>query len=327
MRVFISHASKNRETVLRFAKFLEEVSANIDVFCSSEKRGIDIGRNFVDVIFKELNSSDIFVPIISKEYYESKFCMIELGVAYSCLSNRNDGREYIFPFALDPLKKGLALSGTPLNYIQTGSLSDEDDIHNFLEYLSNDMGLGLCSGINRKIQSFEYDIGQIFLKSQNIVKMAKFGTYFDDSIEFEKRGDIVSSSATDDMIVINFNMNPYERQEVRYPSFISLALRYVDKLDIGRYLYFNSQAEFHFMLTNFTNSLKKIFVEFKYSDNNSLLDTFEFSVGYGENKLSIPLERMVSNALNNISEICFVIHPDDIVEEEGMFKIGEIEIK
>lgn len=80
------------------------------------------------------------------------------------------------------------------------------------------------------------------------------------------------------------------------------------------------------MLTNFTNSLKRIFVEFKYSDNHNVLDTFEFSVKYGENALSISLKKMRSKALSNISEICFVIHPDDVVEDEGMYKISEINI-
>lgn len=62
-------------------------------------------------------------------------------------------------------------------------------------------------------------------------------------------------------------------------------------------------------------------------DNNRILETFEFPVEYGENKLSIPLEKMRSKALGNISEICFVIHPEDVREEEGMFKIGSIKIQ
>lgn len=122
-------------------------------------------------------------------------------------------------------------------------------------------------------------------------------------------------------------MNPYEKKDVIHPNFISMVLRYVDKLDIGRYLDFNNEAEFRFVVINFTNSLKRIFIEFKYSDSNRILETFEFSVGYGENKLSVPLKEMRSKALSNISEICFVIHPDDVVEEEGMFKVGGIEIR
>ena len=73
MRIFISHATKNREVVLRFAEFLERVSSEVEVFCSSEKGSIPVGKNFVQTIFDELNNSDLFIPMISKEYYESKF--------------------------------------------------------------------------------------------------------------------------------------------------------------------------------------------------------------------------------------------------------------
>lgn len=42
MKIFISHSSKNKEIVLKFAEFLENVSTSIEVFCSSEKRAINI---------------------------------------------------------------------------------------------------------------------------------------------------------------------------------------------------------------------------------------------------------------------------------------------
>ena len=68
-------------------------------------------------------------------------------------------------------------------------------------------------------------------------------------------------------------------------------------------------------------------MEFKYSDSNRILDTFEFPVDYGENDLKILLEKMRSKALSDISEICFVIHPGDVKEEEGMFKISGIKVQ
>lgn len=327
MRIFISHSTKNQEIVLKFAEFLENISSDIEVFCSSESGSIKVGKNFVETIFNELSNSDLFVPIISKEYYESKFCMIELGVAYSYLYNHNkSGDDYIFPFALYPVQKGQALSGTPLANIQTGNINDEKDIHSFLEYLSFDKKITTGSGINRKLHSFKYEIDQLLLKNQNIIEMAKINAYFDDSIEFKYQEDIVSTSITENSIVVNYNMNPYEKKDVMRPNFISIVLSYVDKLNLGRYLDFNDTFELQFIMTNFTNSLKRIFVEFKHSDSNRILDTFEFPIAYGENKLHIPLEKMKSNALSNISEICFVIHPDDIVEDEGMYKISEIEI-
>lgn len=329
MRIFISHAAKNAEIVIKFAEFLEKISSDIEVFCSSEDGSIKIGKNFIQTIFEELNNSDLFVPIISKEYYESKFCMIELGVAYSYLYNKfsNQGEDYIFPFVLYPIQKGQALSGTPMAYIQTGSVSDEKDIHSFLEYLTSDKGVKMGGGLNRKLHSFIFDVDQILLKHQNIFKTAKIGSYFDDSIEFYKREDIVSTSISDNAVIMNYNMNPYEKKNVKMPNFVSLVLKYVDKLDICRYLNFNEQVKFLFTLTSFTNSLKRICVEFKYSDSNRILETFEFPIKYGDNKINIPLKNLMSKALSDISEICFVIHPEDVTEEEGMFKISGIDIR
>lgn len=329
MRIFISHASKNREIVLKFAEFLEAVGSDIEVFCSSEEGSIGIGKKFIETIFNELNNSDLFVPVISEEYYESKFCMIELGVAYSYLYNQysKQGEDYIYPFALYPVRKAQALAGSPLQAVQVGNLNDERDVHNFLKVLSGEKGVKIGTGVNRELRSLRIEIDKILTRSQDIVGLAKVGAYFDDSIEFVHREDIASASVAGNTIVLNYNINPYEKQNVVYPNFVSVAMRYVDGLDIGRYLDFNENAEFCFTVINFMNSLKRIFVEFKYSDNIRILETFEFPVCQGENRLSVPLKKMKSKALNNISEICFVIHPDDVVEEEGMFKVGKMEIK
>lgn len=328
IRIFISHSSKNGKLVLKFADFLEKVSSEIEVFCSSEKGSIQIGENFIKTIFRELDSCDVFVPIISREYYESKFCMVELGVAYSYLYNRYNekGQEYIFPFALYPVKKSQALSGTPLADIQAGDLNNEQDLHGFLEYLAEEKGINYGAGLNRKIHSFKFETDCAHMRNQNLVKLARTKVCFDDNIEFRNREDIVGLSVAGNAMVVNFNLNPYGKTEVKYPNFISLVLQYVDNLDLSRYLDVNDKAEFHFVISNFTNSVKRIFVEFKHSDSLRILETFSFSVEQGECYFSIPLEQMRSDALNNISEICFVIHPDDVTEEEGMFKIGEIEV-
>lgn len=113
MRVFISHASKNKEIVLKFSRFLEDINSDIDVFCSSEKGSIKVGSNFVEAIFKELNECDVFIPIISKEYYDSKFCMIELGVAYSYFRGKyqKKWRELYLSICTLPCSKRLCLIG------------------------------------------------------------------------------------------------------------------------------------------------------------------------------------------------------------------------
>lgn len=54
MKIFISHATKNKEIILKFAEFLESISSEIEVFCSSENGSIKIGKNFIETIFKGL---------------------------------------------------------------------------------------------------------------------------------------------------------------------------------------------------------------------------------------------------------------------------------
>lgn len=330
MRIFISHSSRNREIVLKFAEFLEMISSEIEVFCSSESGSIKVGSDFVEKIYEELDNSDLFIPVISNEYYSSRYCMIELGVAYSFLCNKYNKKreEYIFPFSVYPVKKGQALSGTPIANIQTGAINDEKDMRAFLECLSSEKNLVLGSGINRKLHSFMFAIDQILISNQNILDMAQSNTYFDDSIEYRHKRDIINSSMAKEEIVVNFNLNPYEvDNDYKKPNFISHVLGYVDGLNLNRYLDFNSAAEFCFVLTNFTNSLERIFVEFKYSKNNRLLHTFEIPLVSGENQVRLHLDKMRSNALGEVSEICFVIHPDDVLEDEGMYKIGKIKVE
>ena len=137
MRIFISHSIKSEKIVLKFAEFLESINSEIEVFCSSEKGSIGTGKNFVKTIFDELDACDLFIPVLSREYYESKFCMIELGVAYSYLIKKyeSNGEDYIFPYALYPVTKSQALAGTPMMNIQVGEINDKEDIRSLLEYI------------------------------------------------------------------------------------------------------------------------------------------------------------------------------------------------
>lgn len=99
--------------------------------------------------------------------------------------------------------------------IQTGEINDENDIRSFLECLSSEKSIRVGSGINRKLHSFKAEIDQILLKYQTIVELARIATYFDDSIDYKKKEDIANYSVKDNAVIVNFNMNPYELNEVR----------------------------------------------------------------------------------------------------------------
>ena len=123
----------------------------------------------------------------------------------------------------------------------------------------------------------------------------------------------------------NFNLDPYETGGV-LPNFVSLVYKFVDLADFRQFLALNENSCISFEIVSFTNSLSKIDMEFKFSDNNQNLKAYHLPVHYGENHFSVPLIDMQSEALSNISEICFVIHPGYTVENEGMIKICNMRV-
>lgn len=328
MKIFLSHSSKNEKYALKFKKFLETLSFDIEVFCSSEKGSISIGSDFHQTIFKELQTSDIFIALLSKEYFESKYSMIELGVAFCNFQDRTNGQsgDYIFPFVLPPLSKRTALGGTPLANLQVAEINEKNDIFNFSNGLRNRFNINTASYSNSKLNSFCTEIDQLLVEEQNILELSKTISCCDMSNVNDtlREDDIIRHSFIDNGISVSYNLNPKELNNIKRPTFISLVMKYIDGIDIMRYLVYNSDASMSFILNNFTNSLTRIFVEFK--TYNTKIKTFEIPLKEGDNKISLPLSDMQSKALSEISEICFVVHPTDVVEDEGTYKISNITI-
>lgn len=328
MKIFISHASKDREIVLKFVELLKTTNQEIEIFCSSEEGSIRAGENFVEIIFEKLNDSDLFIPILSTEYFKSRFCMIELGAAYGCLYNkhRGNGKNYIFPFTLYPMNKGNALSGTPMSNIQSGEMENRNDIRKLLEYLTKKINAVLKPEIEKQLCEFNRYTIQKMYRDEDVVGKAKIQAYCDSETKFYREEDIVNYVLNEDGVNINFNMNPYQLNDFLYPKYIGLALKYIDKLNMGKYLDCNEEATFKFMLMNHSGALKEIFIEFKYSEANRILETFSFRLNSGKNILNIPIKKMRSKALSEIQEICFVIHPADVNYEKGSFQLKAIKM-
>jgi hypothetical protein len=313
---------------LCFAALLESTDSHIEVFCSSESGSIAPGENFINVIFDNLSVCDLFVPLLSLEYYQSKFCMIELGVAYAYLYNKyaEKGETYIVPVTVYPVEKGNALADTPMSNIQVSSLSDEKDIRNLLNVCAKYTGETYV-GINRKIHSFTEQIKQLTTDDWDIFAQASDISCFDtEGVNYKKKNDIVWHAVTGRNILIKYNMDPYSLKIGKAPNFISTVLRYVDKIDLGRFLDLSDKVAFKFTLMNKEGALANCDVEFKYSDNNCILEKVPCQLVPGENRICIPLRGMRSKALKQISEICFVIHPEDVNSMEGHFEIREIQI-
>lgn len=82
--VFISHSTKNRELVEQFVEFLKLGMGveNSRIFCTSENGTLPTGRNFVEIIRQEVQEREMVIALITPEYLQSRFCMMELGAAW-----------------------------------------------------------------------------------------------------------------------------------------------------------------------------------------------------------------------------------------------------
>lgn len=107
---------------------------------------------------------------------------------------------------------------------------------------------------------------------------------------------------------------------------MSFVYQYVDKINLYEpaILFENSLIKVH--INNYTNSISKIDIEIKYSDNNLILYRKTIHLRDGENEITIPLGEIKREALKHVSEICFVIKPSAYIEEEGMIQIYGLEI-
>lgn len=328
MKIFISHSSKDKDLAISLSSFLESVAPSVEVFCSSQSGSIRVGQNFVHSITEALKNCNVFIPLLSPNYYTSRFCMIELGFAYSLLVQNfsNDVSSNVFPIAIPPVKKGEALSGTPLAELQVSSINDIDDMRVCLESIFENSSISLKAGLNRKMNEFVYDIKQKVFNKFDINSHAKQLVCKSQNVPGED-GDYLSYSVIPGGkgYTINFRAKPFG-ESLPYPDFLSFVYQYVDKIDLYEPALLFEDAKLRFCINNFTNSISKIDIEIKCSANNVILYRRTLSLHDGENPVAIPLSELRYEASKNISEICFVIHPPAYVEEEGMFQIKDFEI-
>ncbi len=327
MKIFISHSSKDKNMANALSNFLESIEPSVEVFCSSQIGSIKVGQNFVKTITNALNNCDAFIPLLSPNYYNSRFCMVELGFAYSVLvHNHADDDNYIFPVAIPPIRKGDALMGTPLAQLQVLSIHTVEDLRVYLESIFEKSNLVLKSGINRKISEFVYEVKEYIFEQYNINNCAQQLVCKSQDVSGED-SDYLKYSVMPDAngYTVNFRAKPFT-SSTTYPDFLSFVYQYVDKVDLYEPAALFEDSCLKVCINNFTNSITKIDIEIKYSNNNLILTRQTIALTDGENKVTIPLSEIKREALRIVSEICFVIKPSAYIEDEGMLQIYGLEI-
>lgn len=98
--IFVSHAVKDKDLVKEIVSLIEDGMGvpEDEIFCSSlDGYGIPTGENFVTHIKSQLIKPKIVVLVLTPAYFESKFCISELGAAWIMSHTR-------FPILVPPLQ-------------------------------------------------------------------------------------------------------------------------------------------------------------------------------------------------------------------------------
>ena len=320
MKVFVSHSSKDIEVAKTLSYFLKSLDMDIDVFCSSISGTINQGQDFVQCIEGGLKNSDVFIPLISKNYLESQYCLIELGYAYS-KSTSHKKKYYILPFCIFPIMKGEALLGTPLAHLQTSALNNTEDLKSFLRMLIKNNLISESSIMHCDLYGFIDKVNNIIMKSANILGNAIVLPICSD---FDNPNAIQHIQEKNKHIV-NFNL--FENGGGKRPEFISLVFKFPEKFNFYNFLQSNADIKFLCEIQSYTDSLTHIDVEFKYNEPPQMLKSHKFAINKGTNNIEISIRDMNIEGLKQISEICFVCRNEYIIEEEGMFSIENIKVK
>lgn len=329
MEIFVSHSSQDAQLATSLSTFLESIDHRINVFCSSQIGSIKTGRDYVNEITRKLNECNIFIPLLTSNYYQSHFCMIELGFAYSCLSHRIDENEgdYIYPLAVLPIKKAEALINTPLSRLQVCSINDEANMCAYVKDICENGHIECPSGFNEKIHKF-------INCSVNKITFGNFGLTLNARILPCKAANVpgedndylaYSVNADGSGYTVDFKAKPFKNSNV-YPDFLSLVFQYVDKMNLYDMANLYENAKLEFQINNDRNSLRKIDIEVKHGDSNLVFYRQETSLGVGINNIIIPFQKLKYKALKDVSELCFVIKPSAYIEDEGRFQINYLKI-
>lgn len=322
MKIFISHSSEDKELVLMFVNLLVQ-GFHIDydeIFCTSMDNALRVGEDFIKSIKENLHDSEIVLFLITQNYIDSKFCIMEMGAAWAFKDN-------IFPIIVPPLDYSI-LNDTPLKIIQSIILSDAEDLFKKLyEYklvekqIIPRLNFMQEHGLFDKIKQFTEDV-KIYIsknygfnfKDANIICVAQNGD--PDAVKLESNDSIHIMSC-------NFKANEF------YPipsNFISCVYQFVPHKDWST---ITQNSIFCCKCKSKDETIQKVTIEFKCGDNlfKFYEQTFLINSDYSEIKIPISYDMMPQKYLKDISEICFVIRPNFVKNFIGEIEIGELKFQ
>ena len=322
MKIFISHSTKDKELVLMFVDLLVH-GFHIDydeIFCTSMDNALRVGEDFIKSIKDNLHDSEIVLFLITQNYIDSKFCIMEMGAAWAFKDN-------IFPIIVPPLDYNI-LNDTPLKITQSMILSNAEDLFKKLyeyklveKHIIPRLNFMQEHGLFDKIKQLTEDVKAYVNRN--------FGFNFKDAkiICVSQNGDpeavkLESNDMTHKMIC-NFKPNNF------YPipsNSISCVYQFAPHKD---WSIITPNSIFYCKCRSNNDSVQKVTIEFKCGDNlfKFYEQTFLLNEQYLEIQIPITYENMPLKYLKDISEICFVIRPNFVKEFIGEIEIAELKFQ
>lgn len=322
MKIFISHSSKDKELVLMFVDLLVRGFHidNDEIFCTSMDNTLRVGEDFIKSIKENLHDSEIVLFLITQNYIDSKFCVMEMGAAWAFKDN-------IFPIIVPPLDYNV-LNDTPLKIIQSMILSDAEELFKKL-YEYKLVEKKIIHRLNFMQEHELFDRIKQFTERVKEYINKNFGFNFKDAkiICVSQNGDPdaiqIESNDTIHKILCNFKPNIF------YPipsNSISCVYQFAPHKD---WSIITPNSIFFCKCRSKDKSVQKITIEFKCRDNlfKFFEQTFVINEQYLDIQIPITYETMSAKYLKDISEICFVIRPNFVKEFIGEIEISELKFQ
>lgn len=80
-RIFLSHSSEDQEQAARLLEWLHAQGFASTFLDSDEKRGIAVGADWERTLYREISSADAVILILTKNWFNSKWCFVEFAQA------------------------------------------------------------------------------------------------------------------------------------------------------------------------------------------------------------------------------------------------------
>ena len=134
--IFISHSSKDKETVRVFIDFVLKNGLNLtdtDIACTSfEATGVSPGDNIPSYIKRNISGAKICLSMVSINYKNSEVCMNEVGAAWAL------GKP---PIQIVLPNTNFSELGWLLNTDKAAKIDDEDSLDSLMEVICYKIGI------------------------------------------------------------------------------------------------------------------------------------------------------------------------------------------